>query len=101
MPAAKAGPAVTSNRIDFVDENNARSVLLALFEQIAHAARANADEHFDEVRTRDREERNVRFTSNRPRQQSFARPWRAHKQHALGDASAEFLEFLRILQEVD
>src|SRR5271156_104070 len=101
MPAAKAGPAVTSNRIDFVDENNARSVLLALFEQIAHAARANADEHLDEIRTRDREERNVRFTSNRPRQQSLARPGGPDKQYTLGNASTEFLEFLRIFQEVD
>jgi len=40
---------VTSNRVDFVDEDDARSIFLALLEQIAHAARAHADEHFHEV----------------------------------------------------
>src|SRR5271167_2755912 len=86
--------------VNFVNEDDARRVLLALLEEIADAARADADEHLDEVRTRDREEGNVGFAGNRARQQSLARARRPDEQHALRNASAEFLEFLRIFQEV-
>src|SRR5689334_24101575 len=47
--------------VDLVDEDDAGRVLLALLEQVAHAARADAHEHLDEVGARDREERHARF----------------------------------------
>ena len=49
MTAAQASAAMTADRVDFINEDDARRVLLALFEKIAHAAGADADEHFDEV----------------------------------------------------
>ena len=51
MTAAETRAAMTTHRIDLVDEDDARRVLLALLEQIAHARGANADEHFNKVRT--------------------------------------------------
>ena len=92
---------MASHRIDFIDEDNAGSVLLALFKQIAHAARADADEHLDTVRTRDREERDIRFARNRARQQSLSGTRRTDQQHALRNAPAQLLEFLRLAQEFD
>jgi hypothetical protein len=56
VPAAQAGAAVTTDGVDLVDEDDAGRVLLALLEEVADAARADADEHLDEVRARDAEE---------------------------------------------
>ena len=101
MAAAQACAAMAPDRVDFIDEDDAGGVLLALLEKVANAAGADADEHFNEVRAGNREERNVGFAGNRAGQQGLAGSRRADEQHALGNASAELLEFLRILQEVD
>ena len=50
VPAAEARAAVTADGVDLVDEDDAGRVLLALLEEVAHAAGADADEHLDEVR---------------------------------------------------
>ncbi len=101
VSAAETCAAMAADRVDFIDEDDARRVLLALLEKIANAAGAHADEHLDEIRTGNREERNVRFAGNRASEQSLAGSRRPDEQHALRNASAELLEFLRILQEVD
>ena len=101
MPTAQACATMAANGVNFVDEDDARRVLLALLEQIAHAAGAYADEHFHEIGARDGEEWNVGFAGNRACQQSFSRSRRPDEQHAFGDASAKLLEFLRIFQEID
>ena len=101
MAAAEPGAAVPSHGVDFVDENNARGVLLALLKHIAHAACPDAHEHLDEIRPADGEKRHVRLARNRARQQRLARSRRADQQHPLGDAAAEFLEPLRVFEELD
>src|SRR5882724_2828918 len=101
MSATESSAAMTAHSIDFIDEDDAGSILLALLEKIAHAARADAHKHLHEIRTRNREKWNVGFAGDRAGQQSFARTWRSHKQHALRDSSAELLEFLGIFQEFD
>ena len=57
--AAKAGAAMAADGVDFVDKDDAGRVLLGLFEHVAHAGGADADEHLDEVRARNGEERHV------------------------------------------
>ena len=99
VAATQARAAMTPHRVDFVDEDDARRILLRLLEHVAHAARADADEHFDEVGARNREERHVRLTGDRARGQRLAGARRADEQHAAGNASAELLELLRIAQE--
>ena len=101
VAAAQAGAAMTADRVDLVDEDDAGRVLLALLEQVAHARGADADEHLDEVGAADREERHVGLAGHGPRQQRLAGARRAHQQHALGDPAAELLELLRLLQELD
>ena len=101
MPAAEARAAVTADRVDLVDEDDARRVLLALLEEVAHARGADADEHLDKVRTADREERDVRFTRDGARQERLAGSRGPHQEHALRDAAAELLELLRLFEELD
>ena len=101
VPAAETGAAMASDRVDLIDEDDARRVLLALLEQIANARGADADEHLDEVRPADREERDVGFAGDGAREQRLARSRGAHQQHALGNAAAELLELLRFLEELD
>ena len=101
VSAAEARAAMAPDRVDFIDEDDARGVLLALLEQIAHAARAHADEHLDEIGTGDRKERNVRFARNRARQQRLAGARRPDQQHALRNAPAQFLELRRLAQKLD
>ena len=53
VAAAQARASLTSDRVDFVDEDDARHVLLRLLEQISDARCAHAYEHLNEVRTAD------------------------------------------------
>ena len=101
VSAAEAGATVTSDGVDFVDEDDAGSILLALLEQVADAAGADADEHLDEIRTGDAEERHVGLAGHGARQQGLAGSRRSDQQHALGNTAAELLELLRFAQELD
>src|SRR6202008_3685134 len=101
VTAAEPGTAMAADRVDFIDEHDARRVLLALLEQVADARRAHADEHLDEIRAADREERNVGFAGDGARQQRLARSGGAHQEAALRDAPAKLLELLRLAQEFD
>src|SRR5206468_8435382 len=69
VTAAEACAAVTTDSVDLVDEDDAGRVLLALLEQVAHAAGADADEHLDEVGAGDAEERNTCLAGDGAREQ--------------------------------
>src|SRR5207302_6151634 len=101
VTAAEPGAAMATDRVDLVDEDDARRVLLALLEQIADSARADADEHLDEVRAADREERHAGLARDRAREQRLAGARRAHHQDALRNAAAQARELLWIFQERD
>ena len=101
VAAAEAGAAMAADRVDLVDEDDAGRVLLRLLEHVAHAGRADADEHLDEVGAGDGEERHVGFAGDGAREQRLAGAGRADQQHAARDAPAELLELLRIAQELD
>src|SRR5215469_699338 len=89
------------DRVNFIDENDAGSVLLALFKQVADAAGAHANKHFDKIGAGNREEGNVRFPRDGTCQQGFAGSGRPHQQDAFGNTSPQFLEFLGLAQELD
>src|SRR5262245_58762848 len=101
MSTAYAMPAVTTYRVDFVDENDARRGFLSLLKHVAHTRGAHADEHLHEIRAADREERHVSFTRDGACQQGLTSAWRADHQHALGNSATEFLKFFRITQELN
>jgi hypothetical protein len=62
--------------------------------------RTDADEHLNEIAAGDAKERHPRLAGNGLGQESLAGAGRAHEQHSLGDAPAEVLVFLGVLQEV-
>ena len=101
MTTTKAGATVTAHGIDFVDEDDARRMRLALLEQIAHARGTDADEHFNEVGTGHAEERTPRFTGHGLGEQRLTGTRRAHEERALGEATAKLCELLRVLEELD
>src|SRR5688572_622307 len=72
IATTEAGAALAADGVDFVNEDQARGVLAALLEHVAHAAGAHADEHFHEVRTADGEERHVSFAGDCLREQRLA-----------------------------
>jgi len=75
---------VTTNRVDLVDEDDAGRVLLALLEQVADAACTDTDEHLDEVRAGDAEERNASLACDGACEERLACPGRADHEDALG-----------------
>src|SRR5437773_8786127 len=83
---------VTAHGVNFIDENDARRGFLALLEHVADTRRADADEHFDEIRAANGEERDVCFARDRARQQRLARAGRANHQNAFWNTAAEFLK---------
>src|SRR5438105_1111070 len=89
------------DRVDLIDEDDARRILLALFKQMADAAGADAHKHLDKIRSGDREERHVRFAGDRAGEQRLSGPRRADQQHAFWNPAAKLLEFLRLAEEFD
>ena len=99
--ATEAGAALAPDRVDLVDEDDARRVALGLVEQVADARGADADEHLDELGARDREERHARLAGDGAGEERLAGARRAHEEHAARDPRAEGVELLRELQELD
>ena len=97
----RADAAGAAQRVELVDEDDARRPPARLLEQVAHARRADADEHLDELAAADREEGHARLAGDGPGQQRLAGARRAHQQDALGHARAEPAVALRLAQEAD
>ena len=77
VAAAEAGNtrrARSADRVKLVDEHDRRRSLLRLGEEVAHTRCADTDDRLDELGRRHREERDVRLTRDRPREQGLARP---------------------------
>src|SRR5690606_2054961 len=101
VAAAQAGATLATDRVDFIDENDARGLLLGVLEHIANTRRTHTDEHLNEIRARDAEERHLGFTGYRLRKQGLTGSRRTNQQHAAGDAPAQPLKLGGIAQEVD
>ena len=99
--AAEAGAALAADRVDLVDEDDARRVALGLVEQVADAARADAHEHLDELGAGDAEERDAGLAGDGAGQQGLAGARGPDQQDAARDAGAERVELLRVLEELD
>ena len=87
--------------VDLVDEDDARGLLLGLLEEVSHTRGAHADEHLDEIGTRNREERHVGLPCYGLGQQGLTRSRRAYEQRALGNLGAQLLVFVGLLEEID
>lgn len=65
VPASETSTPRASDRVDLVDEDDSRRLLLRALEQIPHARGTHTDEHLDELGPADREEGNLGFTRDR------------------------------------
>ena len=101
MTAAKSGPALASDSIDFIDKNDTGRIFLRLFEHVPDPGGAHTHEHLYKIRSRDREKRHLGFPGNCPGQQGLAGAWAACHQHTAWDSASELLETGRILKEFD
>jgi len=101
VAAAEAAVARLADGIDLVDEDDARRDLRGLLEQIAHAARADADEHLHKARAADGEERDARLARHGLGQQRLAGTGRADEQRALRQLRADGGVASGVVQEVD
>ena len=100
MATAHTGATLTTHGVNLINENNAGAVFLRLLKQVTHSRSTHADEHLNEVRTRNREERHPGFTGDSSRQQGFTRTGRAIQQHTARNLRAQSLVAGRILQEI-
>ena len=101
MTAPETGTTLATHGIDFVDEQNARSVLLACFKQVTYAGCTHANEHFHKVRTGHAKERHTSFASDSAGEERLTRARRANKERTLWNATAQSIVFLRVLQKFD
>ena len=101
LPAHRDGAAGPAQRVQLVDEDDARRRLARLLEQVAHAGGADADEHLDELGAVGGEERHARLAGHRAGQQRLAGARRADQQDAARDVRAQPGELVRPLQEID
>ena len=101
MTTAHTGTTMTTNGVDLIDKDNARRMLLGLFEHVANTARTNTDKHLNKVGTGNGEERHLSFTRNRFCQQGFTGTWRADHQHATGNATTQALKLAWVTQELN
>ena len=92
--------AVTTDRIDFIDEDNRGSNLLGAGYKITHTRSANTDIHLKEFRTCDREEGSFSFTRHCLRQQGLTRSRRTVEEHTSRNACTDLAELLGGNQEL-
>ncbi|MPM33308.1 hypothetical protein SDC9_79881 [bioreactor metagenome] len=101
VAAAQSREAGAPYGVDFIDENQAGAVAAGMIEHVAHPAGTDPDEHFHEVRTRNREKRHLGLACHRLGQHRFARSRRPDQQAAARNLAAEQLEFERVLEVFD
>ena len=78
-----------AERVELVDEDDARRLGFGLAEEIADTRGADADEHLDELGAAQAEERHVGLAGDGAREQRLARARRPDQQHALGNPAAD------------
>mmetsp|Transcript_13870 Transcript_13870/g.36847 ORF Transcript_13870/g.36847 Transcript_13870/m.36847 type:complete len:361 (-) Transcript_13870:789-1871(-) len=94
--------AAAADRVNLVDKYDARRVApLRRLEQIAHATRADADEHLLELRTRAVEKWDTRLARHSLREQSLARARRPDEENALRQLATQSRELGWRLEKLD
>merc|ERR1711943_15465 len=101
VTAANAGTSGSTDGIDFIDENDARRVLLRFLEQVSHSRGTHANKHFDKLGTGDGKEWDAGFTRDGLGEQSLTGAWRTDEQNAFRDLRADGGKSFRLLQKLD
>ena len=86
VATTEPGAALATDGVDLVDEDDRRCLLARRLEQIAHAGRADADEHLHEVGAGHGDERHAGFARDRAGDERLACSRRPDEEHPLRDA---------------
>ena len=92
---------MTTDRIDFVDENDAWRLLLGLIKHIANTRGTDTHKHLNKVRARDREKWHLGLACNGFGQQRLTGTGLSHHQHTARNTATELLEATRVSQKLD
>ncbi len=101
VPASHARTPLAAHGVDFIQKDDAGGRFLGLLEEVAHAAGPDPDEHFDEIRTADADERDIGLAGDGLGEEGFPGAGRAHQHHTPWDAPAQAEKFLGELEELD
>ena len=101
MTAAESGSAVPAHSINFINENDARSIFFPLNKKIPDARGSNANKHFHKIRAADAKKWHARLACNGSGKKSFSGSGGAHQQYPFWNASAQPGEFFWFLQKFD
>ena len=99
--AAQSGASAPGDRVDLIDENDTGGVLFGLIKHVPDTGSADTDEHLDEIRTGDAEERYFCLSRDGLGQQGLTGSGNTFQQNTLGDPGADFGIFGRIPEEID
>ena len=91
---------MTTDRINFIDEDNRGSNFLCTGYKITHTRSANTDIHLKEFRTSDGEEGSLGFTRHSLRQQGLTGSGRTVEEHTSRNARTDLAELLGGDQEL-
>mmetsp|Transcript_51386 Transcript_51386/g.111849 ORF Transcript_51386/g.111849 Transcript_51386/m.111849 type:complete len:219 (-) Transcript_51386:585-1241(-) len=98
---AETSGSLTAHSINLIDEDDAGSILLGLFEEITNTGCADPREDLHELRRGDAEEGHTGLAGHSLGQQGLSGSWWAHKQRSFGDLSAKLRIPRGVLQEID
>ena len=101
ITASQAGTSLASDRINFIDEDDAGCVFLGVVKHVSNPRGSDSDEHFNEVRPRNREKRHLGLTGDALGQQGFASARRPNQQQTARNTTTQLLEFLRVFEKIN
>ena len=87
VTATDTSATMTTHSVNFVHENNARSIFLGVFKHVTYTSSPHTNEHFHKVGTRNGKEWHTRFACNGLSQKRFTRTRRAHQEHTTRNTS--------------
>ncbi len=101
MSAAKAGTAMTSNRINFINKYYTGCIFFALGKHVTNTGGTNSDKHLNEIGSGNTEKRNIGFSCYCLCKQRFTCTRSPYKQNTGGNTTSKCGKFTGIFQKVD
>mmetsp|Transcript_3420 Transcript_3420/g.5643 ORF Transcript_3420/g.5643 Transcript_3420/m.5643 type:complete len:320 (+) Transcript_3420:2563-3522(+) len=101
ITSGKTSTTLTSNGINLIDENNARSILLGLGENITDTGSTHSNKHLNELGTGDGDEGNSSLTSDGLGKKSLTCSGRTIQDNSSGNSAPVLRVNLRLLQKVN
>mmetsp|Transcript_29608 Transcript_29608/g.51995 ORF Transcript_29608/g.51995 Transcript_29608/m.51995 type:complete len:368 (-) Transcript_29608:411-1514(-) len=101
VASGNSGSTLATDGIDFINEDDARGVLLSHLEQVADTGSTHTDEELNELGTGGGHERNSSLTGGGTGEEGLTGTRRAFHDDSLRNLGSKLSEFLRVLEELD